>query len=354
MAARMARILHVGNFSLRAKGAFQHSVEHKISNGLIRNGHQVVNFSDRDAARAGSLFGRNKLGGRGAANRTLRAFCRHMEPQAIFFGQADVITAQTIEAIRSDLPGVRILQWNVDPVFEPDNIGRLRSKIEVVDATLVSTAGEALAPLKRTGMRLGFLPNPVDFSIERGRNHEIEALPYDLFYACGHPSRPLREVCGADWDMDLFMAGLFERAPGVRALVPGIAGAPHLAGGAYQAGLESAALGLNISRRDDNWLYSSDRLAHMCGNGQAILIARATGYDALFSDDEMVFFDSLDGLAASVASLIADPQRRMRIASAGRARYHALFNEQIVAGYMLDVAFDRMDPSAFTWPTLLT
>jgi hypothetical protein len=40
----MARILHVGNFSLKAKGAFQHSVEHKVSNGLIRNGHQVVNF----------------------------------------------------------------------------------------------------------------------------------------------------------------------------------------------------------------------------------------------------------------------------------------------------------------------
>ena len=48
----MARIIHVGAFSLRAKGAFQHSVEHKLSNGLTRLGHQVVNFSDRQAARA--------------------------------------------------------------------------------------------------------------------------------------------------------------------------------------------------------------------------------------------------------------------------------------------------------------
>ena len=350
----MARILHVGNFSLRAKGAFQHSVEHKISNGLTRNGHQVVNFSDRDAARAGSFFGRNKLGGRGAANRTLRAFCRHMAPEAIFFGQADVITPETLADIRADLPDVRLLQWNVDPMFEPDNVARIRSKIDVVDATLVSTAGEALTPLKRAGMRLGFLPNPVDFSIERGRNHEIAALPYDLFYACGHPGRPLREVCGADWNMDEFMNGLVARAPGIRYLAPGIAGAPHLAGGAYQSGLESAALGLNISRRDDYWLYSSDRLAHMCGNGQAILIARATGYDSLFSDDEMVFFDSLDSLAEAVVRLVADPVRRMKIAAAGRARYHALFNEQVVAGYMLDVAFDRMDPSAYAWPTLLT
>ncbi len=350
----MARILHVGNFSLRAKGAFQHSVEHKISNGLTRNGHQVVNFSDRDAARAGSLFGRNKLGGRGAANRTLRTFCRQMGPEAIFFGQADVITAETIAEIRADLPNVRILQWNVDPMFEPDNVRRILSKVEVVDATLVSTAGEALAPLRRPGMRLGFLPNPVDYSIERGRCHEIAALPYDLFYACGHPGRPLREVCGAEWNMDDFMGRLSVLAPKVRYLAPGIAGAPHLAGAAYQTGLESAALGLNISRRDDNLLYSSDRLAHMCGNGQAILIARATGYDSLFSDDEMVFFDSLETLAEAVIGLVADPQRRMRIAAAGRARYYAMFNEQIVAGYMLDVAFDRLDPGAHPWPTLLT
>lgn len=349
----MVRILHVGNFSLRAKGAFQHSVEHKISNGLIRNGHQVVNFSDRDAARAGSLFGRNKFGGRGAANKTLRAFCRHMGPEVIFFGQADVITAQTIADIRGDLPQVRVLQWNVDPVFEPDNVGRLLTKIDVVDATLVSTAGEALAPLRRPGMALGFLPNPVDFSIERGRNHERETLPHDLFYACGHPGRPLREVCGADWNMDDFMSRLLAKTPGLRVLAPGVAGAPHLAGAAYQAGLESAALGLNISRRDDNWLYSSDRLAHMCGNGQAILIARSTGYDQLFSDDEMVFFDSLEGLAQSINSLVADPQRRMRLAAAGRARYHALFNEQIVADYMLNVALGRHDPAAYAWPTLL-
>jgi hypothetical protein len=350
----MARILHVGNFSLRAKGAFQHSVEHKISNGLIRNGHQVVNFSDRDAARAGSLFGRNKLGGRGPANRALRALCRHMGPDAVLFGQADVISAETIAAIKDDNPGIRTLQWNVDPMFEPDNIRRIQSKTEVVHATLVSTAGEALALLKRNGMLLGFLPNPVDFSIERGRNHEMASLPYDLFYACGHPSRPLREVCGADWDMDQFMSGLQARVPGLKVLAPGIAGAPHLAGKAYQAGLEQAALGLNISRRDDFLLYSSDRLAHMCGNGQAILIARSVGYDALFSDDEMVFFDSLDSLGEAVTRLIAEPERRMAIAAAGRARYHALFNEQLIARYVLDVAFERLDPGAYAWPTLLT
>ena len=53
----MARIVHASNFGRKAKGAFQHGVEHKITNGLIRNGHAVSNFSDRDVARAGTLLG---------------------------------------------------------------------------------------------------------------------------------------------------------------------------------------------------------------------------------------------------------------------------------------------------------
>ncbi|MDR3506922.1 MAG: glycosyltransferase [Caulobacteraceae bacterium] len=349
----MVRIIHVGNFSLRAKGAFQHSVEHKLSNGLIRNGHQVMNFSDRDVARAGSIFGRNKLGGRGHANRTLRAYCRDIGPDVMLLGQAQIITPETVEAIRGDHPALRVLQWNVDPMFEPDNVGRIRAKLEVVDATLVSTAGEALSPLKRNGMRLGFLPNPVDFSIERGQNHLRDDLPFDLFYACGNPGRPLREVCGQDWDMEKFMAQLLAPRPRIKAIMPGIEGAPLLAGAAYQGALESAAIGLNISRRDDNWLYSSDRIAHMCGNGQAILIARSTGYDSLFSDDEMGFFSSMDELGGLIDRLAADPARRKAVAAAGRARYHDLFNEQIVARYVLDVAYDRLDPESYPWPTLL-
>ena len=47
----------------------------------------------------------------------------------------------------------------------------------------------------------------------------------------------------------------------------------------------------------------------MSGNGQAVLIARATGYDSLFSDQEMVFFDSLEELTEAVATLAADKPR---------------------------------------------
>jgi hypothetical protein len=201
-------------------------------------------------------------------------------------------------------------------------------------------------------MRLGFLPNPVDFSIESAAAHRHAELPFDLFYACGHPSRPPRHLFGRDWNMDEFFAALRARVPGLRARVAGIEGQPTIAGAPYQAALAQAAAGLNASRRNDALLYSSDRLAHMAGNGQAVLIDRGTGYATLFTDTQMAFFSTMEELAAHLRRVIAEPAWRQALAEAGRARYHALFNETLVARYVVEVAFDAHDPKRYEWPTL--
>ena len=346
------RILHVGNFGSRAKGAFLHSVAPKLSRGFARAGHQVVDFADRDVARAGTVFGARKLG-LAHANRMLARLAHDMRPDLLVLGHADTIRAGTIGALRSALPAMRVLQWNVDPIFEADNIARLRGKLDVVDATLVSSAGEALAPLRRAGMRLGFMPNPVDFSVESGRADLADSLPYDLFFACGHPSRPRRMLGGRAWDMDRFFAALARAVPGVRPCLAGLGGQPHLTGAAYQDALAQCAAGLNASRRQDVHLYSSDRLAHMAGNGQAILIDRATGYDSLFGPTQMAFFSSFDELAALVRRMVAEPGWRRALAEHGRRRYHDLFNETAVAAYLVGVATDTHDPGRYEWPTLI-
>ena len=345
-------ILHVGNFGSRAKGAFLHSVAPKLSRGLIRAGHQVVEFADRDVARAATPFGARKLGGV-QANRALARLAHDMRPDLLLLGHADTIRAETVARLRRALPAMRVLQWNVDPLFEPDNIARLRSKLAVVDATLVSTAGDALRPLQRPGMRLGFLPNPVDFSVESGRADLAADLPYDLFYACGHPARPRRTLCGQDWDMEDFVAGLRRALPGLRTRLAGLDGQPHLTGADYRQALMQCAAGLNVSRRQDALLYSSDRLAHMVGNGQAILIDRATGYDRLFGPEAMGFFSGLDELAGLLRRMMAEPAWRQSVATAGRACYHKLFNETLVARYVLNVALDNHNPADYAWPTLI-
>ncbi len=346
--SRPLSIVHVGNFPFGLKPGFQHGVAVKLSNGLIRNGHLVLNFSDRDIARAVAPFGARKLG-RAPANAALIAFCRHHRPEVLLLGHADVIAAETVAGIRAALPGLKVAQWNVDPLFEPDNLRRIESKMAVVDATFVSTAGAPMMALRAGGRRVAFLPNPADISIERGRADCADVLPYDVFYACGHPSRPLRHICGRDWDMEDFWRRLLARLPGARALLGGLLGQPRIAGAAYQTALESCALGLNVSRRPDHFLYSSDRIAQLAGNGLVVLMERTTGYGEIFGEDEMGFFSSFDELVDVVARLIGDPARRRAVAAAGRARYLALFNERAVAARLLAILTGAADQDALPW-----
>jgi hypothetical protein len=343
------RILHAGNFGTRAKGAALNSIAPKLSRGLIRAGHAVVDFADRDAVRA---WGGRLLGIRGA-NGAFTRLALDVRPDLLLLGHADTIHARTVAALRRRMPAMRVLQWNVDPLFEPGNVERLRDKMPVVDATLVSTAGDALTVLRQPGMRLGYFPNPVDFSVEVGAAHEVAQPPFDLFYACGHPSRPMRHIGGRDWNMEVFIAALRQRVPGLSVHLAGLCGAPHLTGAPYQAALGQCAMGLNASRRNDLFLYSSDRLAQMVGSGQVALVDRATGFDTLFAATEMGFFGDLDELARLVRVLRADAPRRQAVATAGRARYHALFNETRVAQYVMEVAFDAHDPGRYEWPTLI-
>lgn len=336
-------IVHVSSFPFGLRPAFQHGVGVKLSNGLIRNGHLVLNFSDRDIARARSIFGSRKFGVR-PANAALIEFCAFHRPDVILLGHADVIIPASLARLRDILPGVRIAQYNVDPLFEPDNIRRLTSKFAVVDATFVTTAGPAMKALRAGGNRVAFMANPMDTSIERGRCDLIDHLPYDLFYACGNPARPLRHICGRDWNMDHFIADLRARLPQTRFLLGGVGGQPHLTGAAYQSALETAAMGLNISRRPDSYLYSSDRIAQIIGNGQVALMERATGYGDIFGDDEMVFFATTDELTDQIDRFASDHTHRRAIATAGRARYQELFNERAVAANLLDVLLRDADP----------
>ena len=176
-------------------------------------------------------------------------------------------------------------------------------------------------------------------------------MPFDLIFPVGSDARP-RFTMGRDWSGREVLDAIARRLPQLKMRTPGARGEPNLIGGAYQDALASAALGLNVSWRNDEQLYSSDRLAHFVGNGLVALVDRATSYETLFKEGEFVYFSDMDELCAKIAALIADPARRRAIAAAGRARYAALFNERAIANYVVDAAFGTVDCAALPWPSL--
>lgn len=354
------RIIHVANFGFKASKVYLHSTAAKLSNGWTRAGHHVINFSDRDITRWTSLLG-YKPRGRRETNKLLLKLCRNIKPDVIAFGHADIISAETIISIKNALPNVRLLQWNVDwyvpvshalsddPTAE-NNRQKIFSKRDHLDATFITTAGQALHEISSVGHVGAFLPNPTDASLERGRNFEKTDLLHDLFFASN--SSDDRRFHGGEWrSMNDFCRDIKQADPTLECGFYGINGSDKVFGPAYESAITKSRIGLNISRRNDAYLYSSDRLAHMVGNGLAICIDRATGYGDIFSDDEMVFYDTENDLLEKIISLKNDDFKRQDIARKGWEKYTRLFNSTVVAQYMLDVVMGEHNPDKYEWPT---
>lgn len=344
------RILHVANFSIRAKGAFVHNVDRKLTQGLIRNGHQVIGFCERDVPRQFGL-GHRKIGAR-LASKALLEMVRDVQPDFILLGHASAIGAATVRRLREAVPDVRIAHWNVDPLYQSDNVRRINELAEVVDAIFVTTAGAELKALARPGTSFGYLPNPCDDSVERGRSFERSDLPVDLFYASGNAA-DRRFHAGKYVTSGDLLCAIEEKCAGINCAFVGVNSPAPLLGGAYQHMLESARMGLNISQRNDFYLCTSDRLAHIMGNGLLAFIDEATGFRDVFDDDCLVFYRSEDELLDKIEFFHGNDQERRRIAARGWARYHELFNERNIAAYIVDAAYGAFDPASVRWPSIV-
>lgn len=356
----MKKILHIANFNLiKTKGCSQNSTQIKISNGLIRNGYNVINYSDRDTARMlgwGSMnfWGRKKL------QDHLFKFCKEVKPEAIIIGHVDTIENETWAAIKEKFPHLKILEWNVDSIapsgqgddYSEANIQKIKKRSALVDFLLVTTAQkDLLQKLDNGRMRIGFLPNIVDKSIETGRAFEKEDLPYDLMLACNPNCQ--RQFCGHFQNVDKTAKEIVQNIANLRPLFAGVLGKPRLEAAAYQQAYQDCAMGLSLNHINDAYLYSSDRLAHMMGNGLLTLVDDRTGYKDLFGDEEMAFYHEPQELFDKIAFYKANPQMRMSHAKAGHSKYFELFNEKKIAGYVAELLEGRFRAENYPFPTLV-
>ncbi len=346
-------ILHVANFAFmprhRPKGAAFHGMAFKLSHGLTRLGHHVFDFCDRSVARAATPFLSPKMGRRGV-NRRLLDYARWLRPDMILFGHTDLMEGDTFTALRGVCPGVILAQWNVDPLFEADNVVRLERRRPFMDMTFVTSGPDAIGQYLPPGQPVAFLPNAVDPALEPGRAFDLDTPEADLFLGVGN-DRLVRVHGGVETCAATLIPRLEAAVPGLRGRYPGMSGHPFLTGAAYTEALSTTALGLNLSRRNDVSLYSSDRLAHMIGNGQTILMDAANGYQAFFDETEIAYYRTEDELFAWVRTLMADPDRRRDMGRRGWAHYYRLFRCDHVARYLLAAATGTHDPATFDWET---
>lgn len=349
------RIVHCANFNLqRLKGCFMNSLQVKLNNGLIRNGHSVFAYPDRDALRMYSWTGHMSRFALKKANHAFLKYCLTIKPDGLILSHADTIFPQTIAEIREKLPNLRVLQYNVDNITPGDNRGnvpRILSKIDVVDATLVTTADiRCLNALNPKQHIVGFIPNAVDKSLEKAKVFEKDALAYDLI--CAVNPKTEREFCGSFEPTPQILKKISEHTKELKVLFPQADG-DKLDGSNYQSTLEECAMGVNLSHVNSDYLYSSDRMAHLMGNGILAFVDKATGFSDLFTDNEIAFYQTEEELYDKIKFYHRNSDARKKVAQSGWEKYHALFNETLIAKYVMELMFGVFKKENYPWPTIV-
>lgn len=350
----MKNIVHISNFNLmRLKGCFQNGFPIKISNGLIRNGYSVLNYPDRDLCRMFG-FGHMNFWGKRKLNNHLIEYCRVTKPDALLIGHADLIEAETILKIKEMFPQLRVMQWSCDwivPNYAERNIKALQKYLDVVDVLMISTGDKKLLnQFKRPNNKIAYLPNMADASIETGKAFETEDLPYDIMLCT---NTGLRQFCGKDKPIEDIVNESMAHVPSLQWKLAGIMGNKSLNGYEYIEHLKKSAMGLNLSRLNDIYLYSSDRLAHIMANGQLAFVDRQTGFSDLFGENEAAFYSEEEEFFDKLRYFKENPAKRMETAKKGFEKIHGEFNEKIVTKFMADLMFDNFKPENKPWHIII-
>lgn len=334
------RILHVANFNNYKYGADLYASDRKISSGLIRNGHFVYDFSYRDICRSESLFRTTKLG-TGKLNRKLIEACDTIHPHLLLLGHSELIETTTLIEIRKRHPDIKIALWYVDALFHKDKTRHVFERLQEIDVVFATTGGKYLQEYSHGKTRAAFFPNIVDPAVETGKSFELTEWAHDFIF-CGRDS--------GDPQRQSFMEKLFtETTKHVSVAFCGCLGNPPLTGQAYLDFLGSSKMGLNISRRNDVELYSSDRLAQLVGNGLLTFCPRVPKMTMLFDESELVYFDDAEDLLEKIMYYQNNDSLRKKIAAKGWQKAHHSFNTTRVTAYMIEFLFQLPFSSEYEW-----
>ena len=330
------RILHITNFNERLDGRLFFNTGRRINNGFIRLGHSVLGFSDRDIQKYYKSLG--DLKGAKTLNDKLKKTCYNYKPDLIILGHADLISAQQISELREDYPNTRFGQWFLDPLNKkgPDyerNKKRILDKIDVVDASFLTTSPDALNFLKNK--KSFFIPNPSDSSFEILNNYK-NPCNVDVFFALSHGVHRGVLKSGKTDDRITFLNKLVSTTPDIKFDIYGIKKVQPIWADHYFKTIQNAKMGLNLSRGDAIKYYSSDRITQIIGNGLVCLIDEKTQYNNFFNSNEMVFYKNVSDLSEKIIKISKDEKLRKKIAKNGKKKYMKYFNSDLVAQYIIN------------------
>lgn len=340
--SRRLRIVHAAIFNTYKYGTDFYSTDRKITNGLIRNGHFVYDFSYRDICRSESLFRTSKFG-TGKVNEKLRQVCNTIRPDLLLLGHSELINLETLTHLKQHLPGLKIALWFVDALFrtQTHSTKHIFERLDGIDVFFATTGGDYLKTFKTRNNTVAYIPNISDSAVESHKNFTSDLLDIDFLY-CGRDD--------GDSERKTFLSGLFNSLDKkITYEIRGAFGNPLVFGNDYLQLLSRTRMGLNFSRRNDIYLYSSDRIVQLTGNGILTFSPKVPGMEKIYDDSEIIYFNELNELSDKISFYHANEPERKKVAEKGWKRTHTRYNAARVTRFMLELIWEDRFSENYEW-----
>ena len=339
------KILHITDTHIRHNGRLFYSTGKKINNGLILNGHNVLNISDRDITyQKKNIF---DINGKKYLLRTIYENIENFKPHIIIFGHVDRISYLDFLELKKRYNKIKFSQWFIDPLVEhgPDykkNISRFYLKYQFCDANFITTSPKVLdfVNIKNTF----FIPNPIDPSIDIYKNYKEDKI-YDIFIAISHGQH--RGILKKNF-IDERVTFIKKLTTGVKYNIFGFKNDP-IWGQKFFDELNKCSMSINISRGNPIKYYSSDRLASLLGNGLLVFIHEDYQYKHFFNDDEIVTFKSISELNKKIQFFKKNNKLLKKMAANGHKKAHRIFNNKIISQYIVDRTMGDKIKKKYIW-----
>jgi glycosyltransferase involved in cell wall biosynthesis len=328
------KIIHITNFNERHNGRLFYNTGRRINNGLIRLGHSVLEFSDRDIVSNHRKL--NDFNGSKYLNKKLLAVIGNYNPDLVILGHADLIDIKTLKLIKEYYPNVKFAQWFLDKMDSNwiSNKKRFLDKLDIMDANFCTTDPSVLKFDKMKSIY--YIPNPVDQSFEKLNNSKNKNLKNDVFFAMSHGVHRGTLKKGKFDIRETFLKKLTNKLPNIKFDFYGVDKKQPVWADNFINSISQCKIALNLSQGFTVKYYSSDRFAQLIGNGLLVFIDEKTKFGDFFNKDEIVTYADINDLSKKIEKYSMDDALRQKIAKKGRDKYFKFFNSTIVAEFIIN------------------
>ena len=341
------KILHIGNFDEKNDHRlFNISIANKISKGFIRNSHDTINFSYRD------FISKKLIKNLSSLDNKIYNIAENYKPDLIVLGHNNILQSNTIDKIKSKL-NTKFALWYEDHLIKggpnaQSNLSLIERNQDLIDQYFVTTHPDPIKT-KIPKNKMNFMPIPADENIENLEIYKTNNRFKDLFFALSHGVNYGKLKKRNIDDREIFLNTLIEKNKKFTFNILGYADEQPKWNYQFYKEIAKCKMALNLSRGRAMKYYSSNRIASLVANGIMTFIDNKVGYSKFFNDNEMGFYKNAEDLLNQMDKLHGNMNKINKISKNGKRRYFSIFNNLIVADYIISKTFNKNGKFRYIW-----